>query len=532
MKKILLICTIGLSIYVQGQHAFMPLSADYDNLYAGSIYKKNVNLHTSVRALRSSEVNKVVDVDSLLYSLNYKGGFFNTWLGKVMFNEQLVKVRAEDFDLSIAPLVDFSLGRGTSETRQFANTRGLYVQGRIGKQVRFFTSFTENQARYYKHVNQFINATKVAPGLGLTRSFKEDAYDFSNAFGEVTYTPGKYFAFTLGQGRTFFGEGHRSTFISDAPVNNPYLQIQTTVWNIKYVNHWTQLLDIRNPVRINQSYRKKWVSSHYLSYNVNSRLNISFFEAVVFGSDTNNRGIDVSFFNPIIFFRPLEIKTGSDASNVILGAGASYKILDGLMAYGQLSLDEFVLAELREGSGSWRNKFAYQLGLKYLNAFGVSNFHLRAEHNVIRPYTSQHITPLTNYGHFQQPINHPWGANFRETIFQVHYRYKRYIFDMNTVLGFKGFDVDGQNYGANIYLSYNTRVQDVGNEIGQGVSTNISYLMLRVSYLLNPIYNLRIEAGSTVRVAKANNPAPQFNDNSTYLFFGMRTALFNTYFDF
>jgi hypothetical protein len=167
-----------------------------------------------------------------------------------------------------------------------------------------------------------------------------------------------------------------------------------------------------------------------------------------------------------------------------------------------------------------------------LNAFKVENLHLRIEHNAIRPYTSQHITPLTNYGHFAQPINHPWGANFKETILQLHYRYKRYIFDAQVVVGVKGLDIDGQNFGGDIYLPYTTRVQDFNNVIGQGVRSELSNIQARVSYLLNPSYNLRVEGGVLLRTMTADNPAPIFNDNSTYIFFGMRTALFNNYFDF
>ncbi len=297
MKRILLSTLALITILLaQGQHEFMPLAYDFDVLYAGNIYQKDVDMHTAIRPFRRSEVYVQTNVDSNLQSLCYNGKFWNTWVGRALFSDHFVQVRTKDFDLSIDPLVDFRYGKERgSEEYKYHNTRGVYIQGRIGKQVTFMTSFTDNQARYPDYVNGFITTSGVVPGQGDAKTFNKTAWDFRNAFGVVSYTPSKYFNFSLGQGRVFFGEGHRSTFLGDGTFNYPYFRIETSVWKIKYVNLWTQMLDNRKSVEINnEAKRRKWVSAHYLSYNVNSRLNLSIFEAVVYGSDTNNRGIDPS----------------------------------------------------------------------------------------------------------------------------------------------------------------------------------------------------------------------------------------------
>ena len=534
-KKIsLAILAFSVTLSLFAQHEFLPLSYDYEMLYSGSIYGKETDLHTSIKPFRRSEVYPVVNVDSNLQSLRYKGKFWQTWVGRALFSDHFIQVRTKDFDLSIDPLVDFRLGKEQgSEEYKYQNTKGVYIQGRIGKQVTFMTSFTDNQARFQDYVNAFVSRTGVVPGQGDAKVFNTTAWDYRNAFGVVSYTPSKYFNFSLGQGRVFFGEGHRSTFLGDGTFNYPYFRIETTVWKIKYVNLWTQMLDNRKSVEVNQAKRKKWISAHYLSYNVNSRLNISLFEAVVYGSDTNNRGIEASFFNPIILYRPIESSNGSDAANVLLGLGASYKLTDGLMVYGQFTLDELVFGELLKQPGSWRNKYATQIGLKYLNALGLKNLNFRLEYNTIRPYMYQHIRPLTNYGHFQQPIAHPWGANLSEVVFQTHYRYKRIIADLQFTYGKTGLDTNGSNWGKNIYLSYYTREQDDNNEIAQGLTNTVIYVEARLAYLLNPSYNLRFELGAVLRRQSFENPAfSSSNYSKPYLYVGLRTGLFNNYFDF
>lgn len=536
MKKTTLavVALVLLSISVKAQFHYMPLSYDYTALYTGKLYKKEVDIHSSIRPLRTAEVNKITNVDSTLKSLQYGGKFFSSWVGRALFSHHFIEVRTDDFDLSIDPLLNFQFGKEQNSVNsyQYVNTRGFYIQGRIGKQVTFMTSFAENQARYQDYINTYIDKTGVVPGQGEARKFKDTGFDFANAFGSVSYTPSKYFNFSLGQGRVFFGEGHRSMFLADGTFNYPYLKVETTVWKIKYVNLWTQMRDLRPSVEVNQQNRKKWVSSHYLSYNVNSRLNLSLFESVVYRSDTNNRGIEIGFFNPIIFFRPIEFSQGSDIANVILGFGASYKLTDGLMAYGQFSLDEFVKAEFFSQPGSWRNKFAWQLGLKYLDAFGVENLHFRGELNSVRPYMYQHSSVLSNYGHYGQPLAHTWGGNLFEAIFQAHYRYKRVIADLQINLGRTGLDTNGSNWGKDVYISYYERERDNNNKVGQGVAVNIMYVKASLAYLVNPSYNMRVEGGAIFRSQQFVSTADGSDYNRPYIFVGLRTALFNNYFDF
>ena len=46
-------------------------------------------------------------------------------------------------------------------------------------------------------------------------------------------------------------------------------------------------------------------------------------------------------------------------------------------AYGQFMLDELSLGDVKGGDNSWKNKFGYQVGVKYYNAFKVKNLLLQ-----------------------------------------------------------------------------------------------------------------------------------------------------------
>ena len=91
----------------------------------------------------------------------------------------------------------------------------------------------------------------------------------------------------------------------------------------------------------------------------------------------------------------------------------------------------------------------------------------------------------------------------------------------------KGLDPEGQNYGGDIFKSYNVRVSDYGNKIGQGLATDLYYGEAKVAYVLNPKYNLRIELGGIFR--KESNAVSSTN---TGLFtIGLRSTFRQLYTD-
>ena len=126
-----------------------------------------------------------------------------------------------------------------------------------------------------------------------------------------------------------------------------------------------------------------------------------------------------------------------------------------------------------------------------------------------------------------QPLAHPMGANFREFLGILNYSYKRFDFQGQASYARYGLDPAGENYGSNIFLSYNTRANDYGNHVGQGLKTDLNFLEGKVSYLLNPKYNLRIELGGVYRSEKS----VEFTEKTKLVTFGLRSTFRNLYQD-
>jgi len=501
------------------------------------------NNHTASKPYSYDEVAKYYDFETANQSFAKQKA---SWWGRKLWNENLVAIQGEDYWFTLNPIFDFRIGKDTESeaSNTFVNTRGLIVNGGLGKQLTFTTSIYESQGRFADYYNTYAESIRpsggnpaIIPGIGIAKRFKEDAYDFPLAEANIKYQPSKFVNLQLGYGRNFLGDGYRSLLQSDGASPYPYFKINTTFWKIKYTNTYMWLKDVRDAATVDGTYTTKYMASHYLSWNVTKRWNLGFFENVVW-TNTNDRGFDFNFVNPLIFYRTVEFGSSSKTGNALLGLTSKYKRNNQINFYGQFLIDEFAIGDVKQSNQSWRNKFAYQIGAKYYDAFKIKNLLLQVEYNQVRPYVYSHSDPITNYGHNNQSMGHLWGANFREFIAIARYYKGRYFADAKLIYGQRGFDfnngTDNFNYGGNIYLDYDeNRPYDTGVSIAQGNKTTVMIADLQVGYLVNPASNLKVFGNVMLRnFDPTAETAATIKSNTTWFSIGLRSDLFNWYFDY
>jgi len=318
--------------------------------------------------------------------------------------------------------------------------------------------------------------------------------------------------------------------LSDVPFNYPFFKIVANIGRIQYTTMWAQFIDMRYPkASYDNGYRKKWGVFNYLDWNVSTKVSVGLFGGVIWqDSDSlGKRGFDMSYINPIIFLRPVEFSVGS-SDNAIMGLNVKYALSRNSAFYGQFLLDEFKLSEMTKGNGWWGNKFSGQLGFRSNNLFKFPNLNGLTEVNAARPFTYSQRSSLNNYGHYNQPLAHPLGANFVEWVNIADYRYKRWFLRGEVMYAHYGLDTAGTNYGKDIFKSYYTRTQDYDNKIGNGLSTNLLYLQGTLAFLLNPKYNLRLEASVVAR--RESNDLGRTSELIFQL--GLRSTFRQLYYDF
>ncbi len=443
------------------------------------------------------------------------------------------EINRPDFTLRVKPMFNFFLGKDREDAELvFQNQRGLEVHGEVDRKLFFYTNLVETQARFPRYILQRISEFKAIPGAGFFKGYNSklfdihNGYDFNVATAYLGFQASRHFGIQIGHGKHFIGNGYRSMFLSDFSAPTFFLKLDTRVWKFHYQNLFLELSPV-SQVNIPDGtiLPKKYVAIHYLNFKVTPRLAFGFFEATVFN---RSRQFEFQYLNPVIFYRSVEGMIGSP-DNVLLGFDGRWNVLRRVQLYGQVLLDELVSSEIFSGSGWWANKWGIQAGVKYVNVFGLDHLDLQVEHNLARPFTYSHYDPANSYTHYNQPLAHPLGANFRESLVMLRWQpLSRLSLQARFIHAQIGDNTPTENWGGNPLLDYNTRVQDYDNEIGQGVAARIDLFGLDASWAL--WHNVFVDIKFLHR-KKASDDAAR--EASTQVFgAGLRINMWNPNMDF
>ncbi len=497
-------------------------------------YAPGAKIHTANRPFAIADTAWFKALDSLSTAIQY--GKAKHWIPRKFFNEHLVEVKNPDYHFYLDYLPDVGIGRDIDhDINTWVNMKGVQIGGQVRNKVSFYMSIFEGQTRYNKYLTDYIHDNDIIPGMVNDKNalvanapLRKD-YNYATAL--LNYTPNKFLSLTLGHDRNFIGDGYRSMLLSDVSAAYPFLKAQVNLGSVQYTAMWAQFQDLRAPKLSQQhGFRKKWGAFHFVDWNITDKISLGFFDAIIWqDADANGkRGFDFSYLNPLVFLRATE---GANYSpdNALLGFTAKYKFAKNVVSYGQILIDEFRFEDITSGKGAWTNKIAYQLGLKGFDAFKVKNLNFLVEMNSARPFTySQQLTTL-NYGHYNQALAHPMGANFREFVSIWNYERDRWFFQLQFNKAMYGLD-DGENRGGDIWRSYNDRDRTKydGYKLGDGLKTQYTYAEAKVAYVINPNYHMRLELGAMTRQAKNDLKY----EKSTEFSIGLRSSFRNIYKDF
>lgn len=429
--------------------------------------------------------------DSLADAQAYQG------FAKYFFtnHRDLYALRQPGFQLYVNPVVHFA---GGSDVHQYTNafqsplplsinTRGLSMRGSIMNQIGFYTEVTENLTRFPQFVYNTYQENELLYGEGFVKTFRtENGLDYLGTRAYLTWSPWEFLRIKGGKDRAFWGNGYQSVSLSDHAADYLFLTFTTRIWKLEYVNHFTQLIDfIPGKSDPQGAFPRKYAVFHQLNYQPGPNLSFGFFESIVYNPlhPLGRRGLELQYFNPLIFYRAIEQYVGSP-DNALLGLQAKYNLLKRFQLYGQVLLDDFNFSQ-RDQPGFWQNKVAWQLGGKYIDAFGISSLDLQAEYNRIRPYTYQHFNLGSNFTHYGQSLGHPAGANLADwhLILRYHPLPALQLMASWSQLD-QGLDVDGVNYGGNPMVSDVNRLGELNQTVGQGTLWSVRQGYFRASYQL------------------------------------------------
>ena len=393
----------------------------------------------------------------------------------------MVEMKSKDFTLIANPIIQFAEGsNGGNASSTFINQRGAVMRGIIGDKVGFSFYFTENQERQPTYMQDFVAQYKAVPGAGFIKNFKVGGYDYFDVRGSLTWKVAKFMDMQLGYDRNFIGSGYRSLLLSDFSTNAMFLKVGTHFGKFNYENLFMELVSLHK-IGSDYIYPRKYFRMSHLSYNATKWLNIGLFDGVILGKTD---ALSLKLFNPIIFSNiPDNQNRLKDKSYT--GFDIKANLAKKIQVYGQLMVDKLKTEELK--NDWWGNRFGYQAGLKYIDALTIKNLDIQVETNVVRPFTYSSNDSVTSYSHYNQPLAHPLGSNFKEYILIIKYQpLKKVYLEAKTIYYKKGLDSSvagtSKNFGNNIFTFNNTRPFDNGWTVGTGDLAKCTIVTLVASY--------------------------------------------------
>lgn len=430
-----------------------------------------------------------------------------------VFRKHLIRIepKTEKFKLRLDPLLHLETGRDFSDSLNsplFNNTRGFIGSGEVGSKVYFETLFAESQSTLPIYLWQYAQATAIVPGQGRWKNFKSRGFDYAFSSGFVSIQLIKNINLQVGHGKHKIGNGYRSLLLSDNAFNYPYVRLTQQWWGgrLNYTNIYAVLMNLEPASKIQNPnserlFQKKAASFQYLSFNPNRRINIGIFQGMIWqaGDERNQQHLSWQYFNPLILTN-LGYYGLNNRNNLLIGSDLRLKFNDRLSLYGQVMADD--LSDTKASGNAW----GWQTGLTCFNAFGARNFFVQIELNSVKEqsYFSPPGTETNqSWSHYNQGLAFTPGSG-NELIVIMDYRWRRFFVD--------------------IKYNYQT-VQATGNDV------NTQLAMIRCGYTINPAYNLNVYAGINYRLQNFSNFKGS-EQQSSYVCFGIKTSLYNLYYDF
>ncbi|MEO6520916.1 MAG: gliding motility protein RemB [Mucilaginibacter sp.] len=535
-KKRIFYLSLLLLLFTSGsgfaQLVYQPYSYQFYQKLNKTVYSPATTLHTALKPYFISDSSAIRHpFDSLMQ--NNIDNSNKSWLNHVLFSGHVVEVKNKEYTFYMDYLSDFGFGREFNDSRSTnINTRGYQIGGTIGTKFFFYTSGYENQGKFANYIEDYITRTGMVPSQSYDRTSNgnsqlKNTRDWSYVTAMIGFAPTNKISIALGQDKTFIGDGYRSVLLSDYASTYPLLRFSIDLGkHVQYMAQWAYMDNQLAPrFDVNPSgsnYRRTWAVFHYIDWNINNRASIGFFNALIAAEadDQGNRhGFDVNYINPVFFSRSLG--PGGIPDHTLFGFNGKYKVLDKTTVYGQAMFDQ-------SASSNTGPRNAFQLGFRGSDLFKVNSLNYLVEFNTASPYTYSNQYPIVNYAQLNEPLAHPFGANFKEVLGIVNYSIGK--FDLQGQLNYAkyGLNTTTVNYGKDITLADNTLLPTSNTGTGQGISTTLKYAEGTVAYMLNPKYNLRVEVGAVLR-----QETNALTDTKTaWLTLGLKTTFRNLYHDF
>jgi len=371
---------------------------------------------------------------------------------------------------------------------------GFRVRGTLYDKVAYYLRASNGQ-KLWGDSSDVTFARNTDPKFYAQYKFQYEQRNFDTFDGYLRYqTAGNWLALTAGRNPVYQGFGFIDRlYLSHNTVPFDFLKLDLAYKAVTYSFLYGSIrgdslgtpLDAKN------------IATHRLDVSFGNNFRMGLFESVII----SNSPFSFTFLNPISFLTSAELSKASqtgdnNANNSILGLDAFVMPVKNLAFQGSFLVDDLEFSTLFKENAQVTNKFAWQLGGLWSNAFTLPNLDMRIEYTLLEPYVYSHVSNKSTYTNWDLPLGHHLEPNSDEIAFRFNYDFTNRI-NLNLMYQFQrsanGIVTDSAgrvlvNYGGNrnnaTGYSYSDPEFLKGNRINRSIITaNFTWEFLRQFYI-------------------------------------------------
>ncbi|MDP2982871.1 MAG: capsule assembly Wzi family protein [Candidatus Latescibacter sp.] len=380
------------------------------------------------------------------------------------------------------------------DERIYVSGNGIVTRGTVGDHLGFYVDIRDSQewgSRSYP-----VQKITTMPGRGFV-TFKGNHAEFDETIASLTLSEGP-FRVQFGRDKSIWGRGKEGTlglFDYASPYN--LVRFETEFWRLKYSFIAAELIQYppmaefyyQNPPKAGADSVaiKKLFSAHRVEIDFTSRLNMGFYETIVYGGRW-----ELAYLNPVMFFRGAE-HTYGDHDNVGMGADFRFFPHRSQSIYGELFIDDLKTTKL--GTGWFGNKLAGHLGTFIVEPFNIPDVDARLEYTRIEPWVYTHRYPIDVYDHYGTGLGYNMDPNSDELSLEIRKRFSRRLAAEISFHRYRhGANPPGKNIGGDMHQGFRDGDSKTSHFL-DGILEKRNDTGIDVSYEL--LWQLYLKAGYT-----------------------------------
>jgi hypothetical protein len=295
---------------------------------------------------------------------------------------------------------------------------GFRIRGTLFNSVGFYLRASNGQ-KLKGEKKDVIFAYNNDPKLKANTKFVFEKENFDSFEGYLRYqTQGNWLSLTVGREAIYDGFGYiDKMFLSNNTAPFDFLKMDISYKALKYTFLYGSLKGDSLGIDLNS----KNIVSHRLDVKFADNFKMGFYESVII----SNNPFSFTYLNPLSFLTSADLNTGGDETmknNSLMGFDLEYAFLKNLAIQGTFLIDDLNLNTLYKSDyTSNDNKFGYQIGTLWTDAFAVPNLSFALEYTRLDPFVYSHRSNKSTYTNWDLSLGHALPPNSDEIAMKFHY---------------------------------------------------------------------------------------------------------------